>query len=50
MRDAKEVHTTVCIQLPSAFLCDKGGGLDVQERSEFPQYQTNQRNNNMCVW
>jgi len=25
MRDVKEVHTTVCRQLPSAFLCVKGG-------------------------
>ena len=38
-RDFKEVYTTVCRQLPSAFLCEiKGGGLDVRERSEFPRY------------
>ena len=32
----------VCRQLPSVFLCERGGGLDVRERSESPQYQTYQ--------
>ena len=46
MRDVSEVHTAVCRHVPSAFLCGKGrggGGSDVRERSEFPQYQTYQR-------
>ena len=38
----KKVHTAVCSQAPSAFLCGKQGVvLGVRERSEmFPQYQT----------
>jgi len=42
MRDVNKVHTTVGRHLRSASLCQKGG-LDIRERSEFPQYQTYQR-------
>ena len=35
-------HHLVVDSFPSAFLYGKKGGLDVRERSEFPQYQTYQ--------
>ena len=38
MREVKEVHTAVYRQLPSVCVCGTKGGLDVRERSEFPQY------------
>jgi len=38
MRDVTEVHTAVYRQLPSAFLWEEKGGLDLRERSECLQY------------
>ena len=44
-RDVKEVHSTVCRHVPSAFLCDKGGCWTYESEVIYPSFR---RISSMC--
>ena len=50
MRDVKEVPTTVCRHVPSAFLCEQNGVVwTFESQVSFPSYQTNPDRCRVCV-